>query len=61
MGGVRARWRLDLIGERLQHIGTVDADTEREAIETAVKMFRVEPALRVKLTATRLEERKRGE
>ncbi len=50
-----ARWRLDLIGKKLQHVGTVDANTEQEAIEAAVKFFRIEPALRFKLMATKVE------
>jgi hypothetical protein len=33
------RWRVDMIGKRLQHIGTVDAPNELEAIEAAVKTF----------------------
>ena len=26
-----ARWRVDIIGKKLQHLGTVEADNEREA------------------------------
>jgi hypothetical protein len=51
-----ARWRVDIIGKRPQHIGTVDAASEREAIEAAIKLFRVEPALRNKLMATKVKD-----
>jgi hypothetical protein len=50
------RWRVDLIGKHLRHIGTVDAPTEREAIDAAIKIFQVEPALRTKLIATKVRE-----
>jgi hypothetical protein len=26
-----ARWLVDIIGKKLQHLGTVDADNERDA------------------------------
>ena len=33
------RWRVDIIG--LQHIGTVEARTEQEAIEEVAALFRI--------------------
>jgi hypothetical protein len=42
------RWRVDLIG--------IEAATEREAIEAAIKIFQVEPSLRQKLMATKVRD-----
>ena len=28
-----ARWLVDIIGKKLQHLGTVDADNERDALQ----------------------------
>jgi 1,2-phenylacetyl-CoA epoxidase PaaB subunit len=50
------RWRVDVIGKRLQHVGTVEAATDREAIEAAIKNFRVERMLRDKLVAIKCPE-----
>jgi hypothetical protein len=50
------QWRIDLIGKKLQHVGTIEAATEREAIEAAVKDPGVAPALRGKLIATRIDK-----
>jgi hypothetical protein len=45
------------------HLGTVEAETEREAIDKAAVQFNVTPARRNKLavTQTRVEDRKRGD
>jgi hypothetical protein len=37
-----ARWLVDIIGKKLQHVGTVDADNEREALAEAIKPLRCE-------------------
>jgi hypothetical protein len=50
------RWRVDIIGKNLQHVGTVEAANEREANEAAFKALSLEPALRNKLTATKVKE-----
>ena len=34
------RWSGDIIGKRLQHLGTVVASDERRALEEAIKHFR---------------------
>jgi hypothetical protein len=52
-----ARWRVDLIGKKLQHVGTVEARSEQEAIEEVVALFGVQPVLRDKLVATRIPEK----
>jgi hypothetical protein len=51
-----ARWRIEIIGKHLQHIGTVEADSEREAIEAAIKELRIDPVLRSKVVATKVKE-----
>ena len=33
------RWRVDIIRKRAEHLGTVEAATEREAIEKAAERF----------------------
>jgi hypothetical protein len=54
------RWRIDLIGKRLQHVGTVEAATWTDAVEAAVKELGVDPALRDKLVVTKVPETKLG-
>ena len=51
-----ARWLVDIIGKKLQHVGTVDADNEREALAEAIKRFDVRPALRSKIVVTKVRE-----
>jgi hypothetical protein len=50
------RWRVDLIGKKLQHVGTLEAWTEQEAVEEVAKLFRIAPAVRDKLTATKVKD-----
>ena len=50
------RWRIDLIGKKLQQVGTIEARTELEAIEEAAQLFRIAPAVRDKLIATTVKE-----
>ena len=51
-----SRSRVDIIGKELQHIGTVEAPTAREALADAIKRFEVRPALRSKITVTKVKE-----
>ena len=51
-----ARWRVDYQGKKLQYVGTVEARTEQEAIDEVAKLFRVAPAVRDKLMATKVKE-----
>jgi hypothetical protein len=46
-----ARWSVDIIAKRLQHLGTVVAADERKALEEAVR-----PALRSKVTVTKVAD-----
>jgi len=52
-----ARWSVELIGKKMKHLGTVVAENEKKAIEEAVKQFGIEPALRNKVTVTKVSER----
>jgi hypothetical protein len=51
------RWRVDIIRARLEHLGTVVAKTEAEAIEAAVKLFRIAPTRQGKLVVTKISDR----
>jgi hypothetical protein len=48
------RWRVDIIRKRVQHLGTVEAKTEKEAIQEAIKTFRIEPARQNKIAVTNI-------
>jgi hypothetical protein len=50
------RWRVDLMGKKLQHVGTVEAANEKAAIEIAIKELRIDPVLRFKLMVTKVKE-----
>ena len=38
------RWRVDYLGKKFQHLGTVEATDEKAAIAEAVKQVNVTPA-----------------
>jgi hypothetical protein len=46
-----ARWRVDFKGKRLQHVGTIEANTAEDAVNQVAKLFRIEPMLRDNLIA----------
>jgi hypothetical protein len=50
------RWSVDIIGKHLQHVGIVVADNERKALEEAIKLFAVRPALRSKIVVIKVLE-----
>jgi hypothetical protein len=52
------RWRVDLIGNRLPHVGTIDADTAEQAIDEVAKLFSIGPAPRDKLMVTKVQTRR---
>ena len=37
------RWRVDIIRKRAEHLGTVEAATEKEAVEKAAKQLDIRP------------------
>jgi hypothetical protein len=50
------RWRVDYLGSKGKHLGTVDAPDEKSAIEEAVKTFQIAPARRFKLMVTKVKD-----
>ena len=55
--GLMARWRVDYLGKKGSHLGTVEAETEREAIDKAAVQFNITPAPRNKIVVTKLTEK----
>jgi hypothetical protein len=51
-----ARYSVDIIGKKLQHLGTVVASDERKALEEAIRQFVIRPALRPKVTVTKIAD-----
>jgi hypothetical protein len=49
-----ARYSIDIIGKKLQHLGTVVASDERTALEEAIRQFAIRPALRNKIAVTKV-------
>ncbi|MFZ0126112.1 MAG: hypothetical protein WAL48_18235 [Xanthobacteraceae bacterium] len=45
-----ARWRVDIIRKRAEHLGTVVANTEKEAIAVAIK----QPARQNRITVSKI-------
>ena len=46
-----ARWRIDIIRKRAEHLGTIEAVSEKDAIEKAAKEFDIPPERRNRLVA----------
>ena len=53
------RWRVDYIGKRGKHLGTVEATDEKSAVDAAAKQFNIAPARRNKIAVTKLDPVKR--
>jgi hypothetical protein len=51
-----ARWRVDYLGKKGSHLGTVEAADEREAIDKAAVQFNITSARRNKIAVTRHED-----
>ena len=43
--------------KRLERVGKIDADSEKEAIEKAAELFNIEPARQFMLAVTKIETR----
>jgi hypothetical protein len=52
-----ARWRVDIIRKRAEHLGTVAAKTEKEAIAAAIKQFEMEPARQNRVAVGKISNR----
>ena len=55
---MKACWRVDLVSDRLLHVGSINADTAEQAINEVARLFRIEPAQRDKLLATEVQMRR---
>ena len=58
------RWSIDLMSSRTRfvyqsasHLGTVNAVNAKEAVDLAIKQFKIAPANRNRITVTKLRER----
>jgi hypothetical protein len=51
------RWRVDIIRNRAEHLGTVEAADDKEAIEKAVKQFDIPPERKSRIVVQRLSRR----
>jgi hypothetical protein len=48
------RWRVDIIRKRAEHLGTVEASTEKEAIEKAAERFDIPPDRQNRITVQKM-------
>jgi hypothetical protein len=48
------RWRVDIIRKRAEHLGTVEAATEKEAIEKAAERFEIPPDRRNRIAVRKM-------
>jgi hypothetical protein len=55
------RWRVDYLGKKDSHLGTVEAADEREAVAKAAEMFHIRPTRRFKLLVELVEGSSRWE
>ncbi len=53
-----SRWRVDYLGKKGSHLGTVEAREERDAIKQAAETFNIAPARRNKLAVTKIDDGK---
>ena len=52
-----ARWSVDIMRKRSEHLGVVAAPNEQEALAKAIKQFEIEPARQNRITATKISDR----
>ena len=53
-------WRVEIIRSRLEWLGSLEADTEEQAVDAAAKVFKIEPARRSRIVVTRVPDAKLG-
>jgi hypothetical protein len=51
------RWAVDIIRHRAEHLGTVVAPNEKEAIKTAIATYQIERARRNRITVTKISDK----
>ena len=51
------RWRVDIIRKRAEHLGTVEAANERQAIEKAAKEFEIPPERQNRIVVEKVSKR----
>jgi hypothetical protein len=57
-GEVMPRWRVDYLGKKGSHLGTVEANDETSAIAEAAKQFNIPPARRNKIAVTKIDQKR---
>ena len=50
-------WSVDILRKRAEHLGTVTAKTETEAIAVAIKQFEIEPARQNRVAVSKISNR----
>lgn len=53
-----ARWRVDIIRKRGEHLGTVEAPNANEAIREAIKRFEIPPERQNRIVVEKLSKQK---
>ena len=48
------RWRVDIIRKRAEHLGTVEAATEKEAIDKAAERLEIPPERRNRIAVQKM-------
>jgi hypothetical protein len=48
------RWRVDIIRGKAEHLGTIEATTEKEAIEKAAEEFDIAPERQNRIVVQRV-------
>jgi hypothetical protein len=48
------RWRVDIVRKCAEHLGTVEAATEKEAIEKAAERFEIPPERRNRIAMQKM-------
>ena len=52
------RWRVDIIRKRAEHLGTIEAANEPEAIQKAIKHFEIPPERQNRITVEKMSKSK---
>ena len=52
-----ARWRVDILRSRSEHLDTVAAANEKGAIKAAIENYEIEPARRNRITVTKISDK----